>query len=417
VGASSVVVSVTLSEAGSVHCAAFISTKVPSSVEEVLFSDHVAQAVINNLANLTVTSLEAVTEYVLYCVTVSSKGTSSSFAQLVSAASKMSITTACCKFITVTLLQQTVFADRAVPNVATLSVPTLPFRDPLRVQISVYRNDTRKLMFFPSEVVFSFCTPRMVSLAFVGDPDSGIGWYNVSVRVLGNTTREYAAIFTDSRQSIQNFNGISEPPTPSIEIAVFSSDGATVSIIFSAPTDRGVTKGISVFACSELFVFSGASQSTCRWSADSAAITVSPSRRYPFVVGSPLTLPAGILRAMCTTGNGSSCRSWATVANKTLNVVAPSFILKPLVQLTLPAIVGSCDSLTLDFTASLNSGGRVWTSINVSVATEASNTSELLAYLQSYHRFDHPVIVPNKLLPKGCVLTFTVNLCNFLYAC
>jgi hypothetical protein len=303
-----------------------------------------------------------------------------------------------------------------VPDVASLSISSVP-TGILRVVILTEHDDTNRSVFFPSEIVFSPISPLTTSLTFVSELVSGIGSYNIRMVTVGSEAGQYVAAFANEHSTIIHVLGAySEPSTPKFQNALFSTDGAAAMITFSGPTDRGETKGTFLFPCSKLFAFTDSNRAKCRWSADSTEVTILPWG-FALGVGAFITLQANKLKVGCPTANTSRCRNWASVATRTLNLSAPADLRKPYVQLSLPASVGLCDSLTLDYTASLNSGGRAWSVVNITVTPQVANTSALAAYLESNHRFDHPVVIPSDLLPKGSMLKFTVALCNFLGAC
>ena len=80
-------------------------------------------------------------------------------------------------------------------------------------------------------------------------------------------------------------------------------------------------------------------------------------------------------------------------------------------------LLGACDSLLLDLSGSLGSGGLVWNSTVFRVTSSAPNTSTIESFLNTHYSINSPTPVPQRLLAKGFAYTISVKLCNFLGSC
>jgi hypothetical protein len=412
---NAVVVTGVLGSAGALYCAA-INDHTPSSVLEIVQANNIAWAAGAGSVNVTITSLTASTAYVVYCVSMDSRG--KAYSSLSTAiANKVSVTTKCCKTVTFSLATKSVFAGTQ-SAVGTLQLDSLPSRS-LYIALSGVSPSTGAShnLFFPSDYAVS--TASSVSVAFVG-ASSITGVYNVSVRLYGASASEYAVVFSNGH-NVSLLASTAAPATPVLQYARFSSDGSYLTAAFDSATNRAGVASQSMFACTSLFSFTGASAAKCQWSSDSTTVSIYPNNAlFPLSVGDSVQLLAGKLRADCPSSfAASTCSAWPTVTGKAVTVAVPATLKDPSVVLALPSSIGSCDSLHIDLGASTGNAGRSWSVVNISVSTTASNSSALRSYLASISasNFVNPVVIPHYWLQKGYSFTITAQLCNFLGAC
>jgi hypothetical protein len=415
---TSVSVSAALSAAGSLYCMASKGSSA-LSVQSILLANNLGKTGTNYGVNVTISLLTPATAYTVYCVTMSTQGAVSTVATAI--ANKLSLKTRCCKVVTFTLLSKSVFGSSQVANVAVLSTASVSPGDMLTAVVTGVNGGIRRSLFFPSNITLTAVSPLTQAIGFVGADVSG--WSNISVKLWGNASSNYEVDFS-SGSSLLVLGSGATPHTPLLSYAQLSNDGSSVTVVFDSATDKGASNStaissVSWFQCSLLLSFTGATAASCQWSSDATSVTVIPNSKYPLGVGYSIAVISR-LRAACPSSTSSSvCKRWPLVAGTSVSILVPTSPVKPLVVLALPTSIGSCDSLMLDFGGSSGSGGRVWSSVNISVTSKAANVSSLAAYLSglSSAGVKSPVTIGSSWLKKGFQYAFTVQLCNFLGSC
>jgi hypothetical protein len=416
---SSITVSTTLSMPGTIYCMASSGSSAVS-VQSIIAANNVGKTGNANTVNVTAVSLTPSTKYAVYCITMSTQGATSSVVTAI--ANKLVVKTKCCKVISLNLLTSSVFGSTRQNGLATVSTASISSATSLTMVLSALKDGIPHSLFFPANITITRLSPLSQSISFVGADDSG--WYNISAKLYGNSSNEYEVAFTNGN-SLLVLASTAAPQTPALSYAQMSNDGSLIGVVFNAATDKGAMGSAAIssvnwFQCSLLLRFTGSNVATCQWSADATSITISPNSRYPLNIGDSIHLLPRKLRAACPSGAAlSTCQGWSTVANATVTVLTPSSPVKPVAVLTLPSTIGSCDSLTIDFGGSTGSGGRAWTTVNITVTSKASNVSVISSYLSvlSAAGAKSPVSISNSLLQKGCQYAFTIELCNFLGSC
>jgi hypothetical protein len=205
------------------------------------------------------------------------------------------------------------------------------------------------------------------------------------------------------------FTVATEIPPPAFLTALFSDDGLTVLVTFSSATNQ--PQGSSPFPCSQLLSFPGDHTSSCRW-LSTQQLVISPAGTTRVVVNNTISLLSNTLQAPCQT----KCSNKFSPSHS-ISISPPTFHLMPTVVLSFPSVIGPCDSLTVDISASTGSAGRIWQSYRFEVTGDDPNT---VSFLQSFfHRnfsVTSPVSIPARRLTSGNYL-IGVTLCNFLGFC
>jgi hypothetical protein len=414
---NSVTVSVQLDQYGAAYCAAFTLTATPTAVQFIVSVGNLGWTT-NDLANVTVLGLAPVTDYYIYCVAMSKQGQISDLSTAIR--NRLHVTTTCCRIITFKLITKDIFQDSTISALATLTASSLP-ASALTVSLSAAcRNDTgiySESILFPPTLTLGSSSAVTSEIAFKGASYSAI--CNIT-GVLGGVAASDFEIVYSNGFTLRVLNHLSVPVTPSISTAQFSADGSLIALTFDSQTDKGRVISTNNFVCSLLVVFVGASHAKCQWNTEATIVTISPNVMYPLVPGSQISVRANKIRAACPAAfNSSTCAQWSTIANTSLSILSPTNPTVPTVRITLPSTIGSCDSLSLDIGSSTGSGGRVWSTANVSlISTKASNTSGLTGFLaRSSILTSSRLTIASGLLSKGKTYTFTATLCNFLGAC
>eukprot|EP01038_Epipyxis_sp_PR26KG_P014339 gene14339-19231_t len=114
---TSIIISAFLSKSGSIYCAAYSYGETPASVDDIVDKSFLSQFT-SSPVNITITDLTAVTTYDVYCATKSDSGDEMSLSDAL--LNKHTVTTACCKLITVSILDSYVYQNNEL--VDTISV-------------------------------------------------------------------------------------------------------------------------------------------------------------------------------------------------------------------------------------------------------------------------------------------------------
>jgi hypothetical protein len=399
---SSLFVGINLSADGIVYCAA--SAAAPTSSQQILLSGNIGLAK-NGFTSMTIAALTPSTLYGIYCLTKSSDGIYSTLANAIT--SRTAVRTSCCKKIYLDLRISSVFVGRSKTNAVALSLSSLPSSN-ITISLSA-------AYFFPANVTISFTSSLGTSLAaFVGSLDSRS--ITVTASLFGPSASEFEVNYYRGSSIAVLADGL-PPAVPSVASAQFSNDGTLVTLTFDSSTNRGGSTAAS-FTCTSLLQFSGSSKASCQWSADSTQATISFRSVNPLNIGDNITVLGGVIRAACASGfSASSCLSWTAISKVNASVVAPANAASPVVAFSLPATIGSCDSLAMDLSSSTGNGGRSWKSVSFTVTSSATNVSAIESYLNNQYVFMPPTVLSTGTLQTGKLYTFTVQLCNFLGGC
>jgi len=196
-----------------------------------------------------------------------------------------------------------------------------------------------------------------------------------------------ADAYVGSNASITIVNpNVFQPDVPTLSRVVFSKDGQNLLFYFSVATDR--PSGIdgrnnqTLFYCDSLVDFGPVTQlAQCIW-VDSNVLRASMtsfSARSVFrpLVGDSVAVKGEKIRPACF-GEPVSCLDDPFMLEVPLGkfiIEAPEDAVYPTVSLSSSAIIGSCDDIVLDPTASTGNGGRPWFAVEWKVSVPGKNES------------------------------------------
>ena len=412
---------------GYVHCSALPSGTELTSTTTLTATGAPYVSFSNSAASVRISGLHASTAYDVFCSTVHAQG-SSEMTLVQAVATKESVTTACCKTITVSLETLSVLDSGALGTVTVLT-NAAPSAGDLTIDVSAgYRSDTSdyseaglasRAPFFPqSTTIGQYAPPAPVSVAVDGSATSA-GLYRVVVTLGGAAAAEYQVEYPQGRWLVAVAAG-GTMPTPVLLGGSFTPNGAQVDLRFDSATDRGGEKG--VFLCTALLVFADATDSgpTCRWSADSTVVSFETTT---LVANSTVTLGGGNVKALCPSGySANTCSGWSAAAAQTVSIDTHADGVSPIVSVSAPRVVGSCQPFIMDVLSSEGSGARPWLNATVKVtsAAEAAHTSAIQTYVDAHFSPDAALSVPHATL-VGAFTNVSVlletTLCNFLQKC
>lgn len=422
---TSAILTTTATGSGSIACGIFLSSIIPTASSSILLQNNV-QFLKQEQAELfsavsSFNNLKAITSYSVYCMATSPMGVRTPFSDVLR--SKVDLSTKCCNKIAVSAAARTVRETTSFFNFLTVVADSAP-KEMLQLRLSLRTvsgtPDVIENAFVPSILVIrTSAVGSALTLRASLTSTIPVGSYKVEIDLIGSSKADYSIVHTQLQGTFIDITANNLPlPAPVLTEVSFASDGSFIKIVFDSETDRGGQ--VALHRCDLLFRFPCDLSSTCQWvSATSVHAIINGAAGACISVGDNLQI-IGNIRARCSAnGECSQQSSWSTVA-KSLNytVSAPVQPIAPAVSIRSPDAVGACDSVLLDFSASVGSGGRSWKSFQWSVTSSGgANITEIQRFLALEYRANPPSPIPSRLLLNGARYTFTLTLCNFLDTC
>jgi sugar lactone lactonase YvrE len=378
--------------------------------------------------NATISGLEAVHPYKIYCYAETSGGEGNSLGEVI--LTETAAKTACCISATFTNAPPYVYSDVSRYNtsntelfVFSYSIPRAP-TGALHVNytVTVQGANRRDVVAVPSSSTFT-SQSSLTGRFYLFSPVPQSVTCTVSLIFTGTQALNYAS---DSVRVMMMPPNLLDP-APLMVSCQFSDSGHSISVRFDSPSDQAPSRSAR-WACDELFIFDGASLSTCVWiEARTVRITfpvvddVHSTVRL-VVPGDPVTLKGKKLRAFCTR-RSDLCSANPTAEQFTLEASAPSNPLAPTVIVTAPSTLASCLNLTLDAAGSYGNGGRLYSSVKWSVTaatfgssaapSSAVSLENYLNKLSDLYQVQRPITVLRASLASA-TYTITLTLTNYL---
>jgi hypothetical protein len=415
-------VSLNISKAGWVYCAAVSTTTTISSAAQVKQVGYSASSSTKGVVAVTIKNVIPDTAYSIYCYTESFLGDAMFLKDVLK--TQTATQTLCCRSISFTTFNgrvtagsfssPIVFALVALPRVTstvtisaatTVSSYTCKYSDPDIVS---------SLSIYPS-TPFTF-TSKSTSLSNSFVVSGTAGCYNVTVAMT-------------SGDNYYSVNGIVKvrsstvaPDPPILQSAQFSNDGRSLVMTFDSETDYGATvigskASTSQFYCSNLVSFIGSSSIYCLWSSNSvltALLSSAPASLSSVVdVGQTVTLLTNVTKAKCP--SGVKCVSFSQ--SVIITTTAPSSPVTPSVKMSSSSLIASCDNIVLDASATTGQASRNWKSTTWSVSSsDIADVSGVQTYLNDHYgngATSGLVTIDNSYLTPG-TYTIMLALTNFI---
>eukprot|EP01034_Spumella_vulgaris_P038195 gene38195-47156_t len=332
---TSIIVIMKLSSKGSMYCAVY-ALKVgypivaPSSQTEILLQNHVASTSNKNISTVTISSLSAVSNYSVYCLAVSPYNVMTPLSTVL--VSVRVVETVCCKTVGVRLSSMNIITGQATHNFATIVLDSLPSSQ-LQVTFVVINTASKSVVapaLIPSTLTFTSSGALTKSLSMTS---VSAGAYKIVATLSGASTKEYTVTFggvTSTEHTYTVLIATASVPAPVLKSAVFASNGSFIAISFDSQTDQGNTS--TVFTCSQLFNFTCAETSICKWAdAGTSVIALVATSDRCAVPGSSLTLlSSAVIKAKCTAANGvCDTTAWPKTAAVSLKIQSPLIPVPP----------------------------------------------------------------------------------------
>ena len=398
---------------GSLYCTALSPATTLLTAITVQTTGSGVTVFTGGLVNVTISGLQPQTAYSVYCYTADLNANYMPLAAVL--ATQTNVTTACCRSVLYTSFSSQILAyvagsgtvdttyqlalDSQPPTAVTINITAVP----MVCSGGFLTNGT--VAIYPSSFTFS---PTSLTLTgnFILRGSSEGGCYTV-------TAYDPSYVYVNVSAVVYVVSVGAVPSPPALASAIFSSDGSQLTATLTSSSDQGQTTNslyTGQFPCSSVLDFNGSATALCVWTSPSQVIaTPVYSAGSALLVGGPVTLLGGTIKASCTATQKCSYANATTVP-----VSAPVNPLAPVVIISAPSQASSCSDLTLDATGSQGSAGRPWTSIVWSVSGSVANISTIQSLLRnSYASTSVPAVIPSNLLSNG-VVTFLLQLTNFL---
>jgi len=324
----------------------------------------------------------------------------------------VSVTTLCCKLITVDLGVE--WLREGDSHLSAIAL-TFSHRPSSSVVVAFGTDEQPSLLsIYPSEIVVY---GDVRSLSSVGDLVAlAYGNSSIVTTVTGASKDEYSLVI-NSPMDVAIASSQEPPPVPKVSSVIFANDAGSIVLSFDSETNRGATG--TEFTCDNLLLFDGSGSSRCQW-INYKLIAIYPSAGV--VVGNRVVIQAGVIKAKCTLST-TPCSEWQTVVPDSTSVSgviqAPLEPVSPTISLSYARTVGSCDGLVIDVSASAGAGGRAWQRPTFDVETTPAgvNTTGLIFFLNDEFVISPPSRISADLLVAGTDYIITVTMCNFLQGC
>ena len=412
----SILVSVELDDiTGALVCGAF--TVAPLNIGELQLRNQLVDVVAFNMS-VTITGLQASSDYTVYCSTFSALNVPMTVAKMME--TRTYARTACCRVVTVNVLQPSIYGNVDVPKVIRLSIET-PLPQHLNITLrSYYHQNSSNLTNFVAKSIFApyavLFTPNSNShsqdVAFISS-GSFAGLYELDFQLGGKSSPDFEIVYATGSSFVVLDVGV-EPDAPQLKSARFDDNGMSVNIVFDSPTDRASFSNI--FSCEELFTAIFIDETTiCIWKND-VYLHLITSGVNGANLNDTITLLPHSIKAKCQ-GDSYKCEHWDYGAASTTRILPPVNAIPPKLSIVAPGSIGPCDDFLLDMTGSTGAGGRPYASISITVDSIHPNVSTFKHFLSTIDSVRNPVVVPTELMHSGFAYNFVAVLCTFFGSC
>ena len=401
---------------GVVNCGYFPFTILPNTVSDVIIQGYQSSSSQNGIVNVLIDELSPITKYDIYCVTQNSLGFLMSYQDSLN--SVTTITTLCCKTVTIDLSILSLFQNFGAVNAIQVSLDALPSNS-LKLDLNVKSIGNSQISStLPGTTTFtSKLKKKKYTYSIASVSTQSLGEHSIVAALSGPSAIEYDIIYVRKNFTVLTTDTL--PSIPQILYVRFSNDGTSVNVIFDSETNKGdITT--ATFDCSRMFLFSGVATSTCSW--------ISPSS-IQILLGSSATLYPGnsiftfnsisniMIQSKCFFTK-SKCLNYLPMVNVTMPILKPLIPVKPKIGISAPLIIGNCDNYVLDLSSSTGNCGRTFSNISFSVSTNG-NVSEAMdaeRILNNLFQISPPTSIPSGTFPEG-LNNIQIKLCNFLGVC
>ena len=411
---SSIQIEAGLSKEGLLYCAAYGENLLQPTTTEQVIQQSFSSNVSTTLAVVVIADLTPVTAYTVYCVSISLLGSVTSYADMMKSA--ISVTTRCCKQISIVMSTGSVVSHTGIQNFFTTTVSHSPSKYALiRITLSNASSALVPKSFPLNRTAVAQAIILATSLNALYSP----GRYYYTATVSGASANEYSIEYASSRY----FTVISRSSNvnitrPKIVSVYFSSDGTSLQATFDSNTNKAGLP--DQFPCNILFEYGCSSSSTCVWQSNAVVILYF---RPSLNSSSSCAAPGDLFRIRSSAAIRSQyfpddeCRNCASQSDSLVIGKPRGPPLYPIVVISSPTIMDACADLVIDVAESSGHAGRNWTSFSISVTSGNVDVRYLQYFLDQSFRIHSPAPISFRYFQAGGKYAFAVTLCNFLNCC
>ena len=415
---TSLLLTLLMSASGTLNVGIFPQGTIVTSADQVTAQNMQYATRNSRQIEIVIPSLQPATSYDIYFSTQSLTGSAMVISEV--RATRMRITSQCCRVITVGLSKLFATQRTDLANVLTFSVSSRPTRN-ITLLFSFTGSKSNNVSYpFPSSFQFSSKDLAATSLTGISSVTKSstrnAELLTLSTSLFGLDAPLYAVEYSNG--NTLNILAVTDPPAaPLIRSCVFDSTGTVIVANFDVETDKSGSFS-SAIACSTLFSFTGVSNAVCLWAAANQ-ILINLGSTAVISVGDRIHFIGTNVRTACPVSTSSCVQSSAALA-KTLIVAPPATIPIPNVAVSTPQLLSICTPLTIDISSSTGSAGRDWVNMTYHVRSATSSNqavaTNIEAYLNQSFSISPPTRVPISYLQAG-TYSIVIGLCNFLGGC
>ena len=441
-GRTSLVITANLSSTGLVRCGVFESeSRYSVSLTDIDVQGYsiYVNASDNSIFEIKIDSLRPATNYSLFCYGTSASGSRQRLEDILS--KEVKFRTGCCRSLTATLSHLSYIEGQVYDKFLSIVIPDVVHG--VNISLSLISSSGQVVncqnQLIPSSFITTSQTAYLVALSTLSSSKIVLGLYNISISLIGMDAKNYlVTILPVNRISILSVGSVL--PAPSILSSIYSKTGNTIIVQFDQRTDRA---GLStIFNCSKLLIFPESLRSQCTWRDESTLWIFPPSPsivestlinsyeglvayNHQFernsslsLVGAGLSVRSGSLKAVCVT-TLQDCSTWPfSTTSSTIGI--PEDAETPLLQIIAPSILGKCDDLQIDLTASTGFGSYPWFNVTLSVSSLTAPPSSIQlvkSFIATKYIINPPAAIPRSYFTPDNQYSFFFHACNFLRKC
>eukprot|EP01033_Poteriospumella_lacustris_P006837 gene6837-4925_t len=335
--------------------------------------------------DVTMTGLQALGDYTVYCAIRTIDGSSSTLSNVLSVAK--TVTTACCKTMSFTSTypfvynQETLYSAGYLTAVSfTYALSTIP-KNSVTVTPLLYATTTGQALsssaysISPASRTWTSSSSNLPSTFTVVVKNTSLtGSFALTLVPSGASASEYYNV------SYSPFNVLAYSaatiPAPKLSRVIFGDSGLRLFVTFDTSTNEAGFGESNAWGCSLIFTLPSAPGVMCTWLNTTTVSFRFVSSTATVVAGDTFTLMANKVRANCAVlTNPSDCVFLQNNTAQSISITAALNPVAPSPVITVPSTVNPCGAFMIDPSQSSGSAGRTWTTIAWNVTSTSGSAA------------------------------------------
>ena len=303
------------------------------------------------------------------------------------------------------------------------------------IDVVAVANVSSNIVISPHIVPLSSATVRGSVDIYVWALYAGV--YNVSVRLVSSLTNTTEIENTDIQvaypngQIIEIFESRENFHKPEAVRATFVGDDNEIEVAFDSLTDQAGLE-YSIFDCSALLLFPGASSTSCFWR-DASTLIISLNGASTLLPGHSITVNVTLIGAESERESterrlsSSLSKSDRRLKSEVDLVVNAGHETLPKIVIGAPSRLSACSPFVLDLTASSGHMGRIWRNVSIQVRGSSlvwpheHDVRAILNELNTFYATVYDIYTATE-LPGGDLIpqflyVFDIRVCNWFMKC